>query len=129
MRRFRFLIPRSLIGLAPPALIASAQAIPGQPIPAQPSPAQPSPAQPEQPVQIAVDLNARTGPFTPASAATAMVAEISMRPMRSAKTFVGVRTVITLLSLQIFVATQNKWRNQAVQIRSQVFDECLGDLA
>ena len=36
-----------------------------------------------------------------ASAATAMVAETSIRPMRSAKTFVGVETVMMLLSLQI----------------------------
>src|ERR1039458_903322 len=42
-----------------------------------------------------------------ASAATAMVAETSIRPIRSAKTCEGVETVIALLSLQISLLVQN----------------------
>src|ERR1035441_5972343 len=42
-----------------------------------------------------------------ASAATAMVAETSIRPIRSAKTWEGVETVIALLSLQISSHVQN----------------------
>src|ERR1039458_6836775 len=43
-----------------------------------------------------------------ASAATAMVAETSIRPIRSAKTFEGAETVIAPLSLQIFDQPQNR---------------------
>src|SRR5580692_8227156 len=46
-----------------------------------------------------------------ASAATAMVAETSIRPIRSAKTFCAAATVIVLLSLQILRFASNNRLN------------------